>query len=73
VCLFVRTNSSGSFFAELFCKKATSRFAHKVATQPVVPAGTSAFFFLRTFSFCAFGFKKKKWAYGLGGFTTAVL
>ena len=47
-----------------------SFFAKK---RPLVPAGTSAFFFLRTFSFCAFGFKKKKCAYSLDGFTTAVL
>ncbi|MBQ7292860.1 MAG: hypothetical protein IJW79_03865, partial [Clostridia bacterium] len=34
---------SRKVFAELFAKKATSRFAHKVATQPVVPAGTRRF------------------------------
>jgi len=33
----------------------------------------TAFFFLRTFSFCAFGFKKKKWANGLDSFISVGL
>ena len=31
-------------------------------SDPLAPAGASAFFFLRAFSFCAFNGKKKKWS-----------
>jgi hypothetical protein len=61
-----RQPTTKTIFQKSFC----GAFSKK---RPFAPAGASAFFFLRTFSFCAFNGKKKKWSVGLGVYISVSL